>query len=102
MSRKRRDKGRRVKDKHPSDDEEEEQGEQGEETIPKQGKVAFVAEALADAITSAGQESGKASADIATAKRRCIECGNKMRLKDKNADLKRRLEELEEKHKYTN
>ena len=26
-------------------------------------------------------------------KRRCIECGNKMRLKDENADLKRRLGE---------
>ena len=74
MSRKRRDKGRRVKDKHPSDDEEEEQGEQGEETIPKQGKAASVAEALADmqaeleaqsAIPSAGKENGKASVDSA-------------------------------------
>ena len=32
----------------PSDNEEEEEGEQGEETIPKQGKAASVAEALAD------------------------------------------------------
>ena len=48
--------------------------EQGEETIPKQGKAAPVAEALADtqaeleaqsAIPSAGKESGKASADSA-------------------------------------
>ena len=67
-------KGGTLKDKHPSDDEEEEQGEQGEETIPKQGKAASVAEALADtqaeleaqsAIPSAGKESGKASEDSA-------------------------------------
>ena len=60
--------------KHPSDNEEGEQGEQGEETIPKQGKAASVAEALADtqaelevqsAIPSAGKESGKESADSA-------------------------------------
>ena len=37
------------KDKYPSDnEEEEEEGEQGEETIPKQGNPASVAEALAD------------------------------------------------------
>ena len=41
-------KGGARKDKHPSDNEEEEQGEQGEETIPKQGKAASVAESLAD------------------------------------------------------
>ena len=41
-------KGGACKDKHPSDNDEEEQGEQGEETIPKQGKAASVAEALAD------------------------------------------------------
>ena len=36
-------------DKYSSDnEEEEEEGEQGEETIPKQGKAASVAEALAD------------------------------------------------------
>ena len=77
LSRKRQDKGRRVQDKHPSDDEEEEEGEQGEETIPKQGKAASVAEALADtqaelevqsAIPSAGKESGKESADSAKIK----------------------------------
>ena len=71
LSRKRRTKGGERKHKHPSDDEEEE-GEQGEETIPKQGKAASVAEALADtqaeleaqsAIPSAGKESGKESAD---------------------------------------
>ena len=33
---------------YPSDDEEEEEGEQGGETIPKQGKALSVAEALAD------------------------------------------------------
>ena len=58
-------KGGGRKDKHPSDNVEEE-GEQGEETIPKQGKAASVAEALADtqaeleaqsAISSAGKES---------------------------------------------
>ena len=62
------------KDKHPSDDEEEEEGEQGEETIPKQGKASSVAEALADtqaeleeqsAIRSAGKGSGKECADSA-------------------------------------
>ena len=67
-------KGGERKDKHLSDDGEEEEGEQGEETIPKQGKAASVAEALADtqaeleaqsAIPSAGKESGKASADSA-------------------------------------
>ena len=67
-------KGGARKDKHPSDNEEEEQGEQGEETIPKQGKAASVAEALADtqseleaqsAIPSAGKESGKESVDSA-------------------------------------
>ena len=56
----------------PSDDEEVEQGEQGKKTIPKQGKAASVAEALADtqaeleaqsAIPSAGKESCKESAD---------------------------------------
>ena len=66
-------KGGGRKDKHPSDNVEEE-GEQGEETIPKQGKAASVAEALADtqaeleaqsAIPFAGKESGKASADSA-------------------------------------
>ena len=64
-------KGGACKDKHPSDDDEE---EQGEDIIPKQGKAASVAEALADtqaeleaqsAIPSAGKESGKASADSA-------------------------------------
>ena len=73
-------KGGACKDKHPSDDEEEEQGEQGEETMPKQGKAASVAEALADtqaeletqrAIPSAGKESGKASADSAKPQRDC-------------------------------
>ena len=67
-------KGGARKDKHPSDNEEEEEEEQGEETIPKQGKVASVAEALADtqaeleaqsAIPFAGKESGKESADSA-------------------------------------
>ena len=57
--------------KHPSDDEEEEQGEQGGETIPKQGKAGSVAEALADAIPSAGKESGKASADSAKPQSDC-------------------------------
>ena len=72
LSRKRRDKGRRAK----TNTLEEEEGEQGEETIPKpwQGKAASVAEALADmhaelevqsAIPSAGKESGKESADSA-------------------------------------
>ena len=32
-------KGGARKDKHPSDNEEEDEGEQGEETIPKQGKL---------------------------------------------------------------
>ena len=41
-------KGGARKDRHPSDDEEEVEGEQGEETIPKQGKAVSVAEALAD------------------------------------------------------
>ena len=41
-------KGGACKDKRPSDDEEEEEGEQWEETIPKQWKAASVAEALAD------------------------------------------------------
>ena len=71
-------KGGARKDKHPSDDEEEKEGEQGEETIPKPGVAASVAEALSDmqaeleaqsAIPSAGKdsakESGKASADSA-------------------------------------
>ena len=62
------------KDKHPSDNEEEEEGEQGGETFPKQGKAASVAEALTDtqaeleaqsAIPSSGKESGKESADSA-------------------------------------
>ena len=51
MSRRRRNatKGGARKDKPPSDyEEEEEEGEQEEETIPKQGKAASVAEALAD------------------------------------------------------
>ena len=78
MSRKRRPadgtKGAARKVKYPSDNESEEEGEQGEETIPKQGKAASVAEALADtqaeleaqsAIPSAGKESGKESADSA-------------------------------------
>ena len=65
-------KGCAHKDKHPSDEDEEEEGEQGEETIPIQGKASSVAEALADtqaeleaqsAIPSAGKESGKESAD---------------------------------------
>ena len=65
-------KGGARKDKHPSVNDEEEVGEQGEETIPKQGKAASVAEALADtqakleaqsAIPSAGKESGKESVD---------------------------------------
>ena len=69
-----RTKGCERKDKHPSDDEKEEEGEQGEETIPKQGKASSVADALADkqaeleaqsAIPSAGKESGKESADSA-------------------------------------
>ena len=98
MSRKRRDKlptkCGACKDKQPSDDDEEEQGEQGEETIPKQVKAASVAEALAD--TQAELE-----AQLAKCNSRCIECGNKMRLKDESADLKRRLEELEEKHKFS-
>ena len=70
------------KDKYPSDngEEEEEEGEQGEETIPKQGKAASVAEALADtlaelevqsAIPSAGKESCKESADSAKLQRDC-------------------------------
>ena len=76
---KRRDKGRRAQRQIPfwvgSDNEEEEaEGEQGEETIPKQGKAASVAEALADtqaelkaqsALPSAGKESGTDSADSA-------------------------------------
>ena len=108
-------KGGARKDKHRSDDEEEEGGEQGEETIPKQGKASSVAEALADtqaeleaqsAIPSTGKESGKESEDStkqqsdgalnAGIKRRSEDT---QRLKDENADLKRRLEELEEKHK---
>ena len=73
-------KGGARKDKHPSDDEEEGGGEQGEETIPKQGKAASVAEALADtlaelevqsAIPSAGKESCKESADSAKLQRDC-------------------------------
>ena len=40
----------------PSDDEEEEEGEHGEETIPKQGKAASVAEALAASDTQAELE----------------------------------------------
>ena len=61
-------KGGARRDKHTSDDEEEEEGEEGEETIPKQGKAASVAEALADtqaereaqnAISSAGKEDGR-------------------------------------------
>ena len=69
------------KDKYPSDnEEEEEEGDQGEETIPKQGKAASVAEALADtqaeleaqsAIPSAGKESGKESADSAKLESDC-------------------------------
>ena len=70
-------KGCARKDKHPSDNEEEEEGEQGEETIPKQGKAASVAESLADmqaelevqsAIPSTGKDSGKESADSAKLK----------------------------------
>ena len=63
------------KDKYPSDnEEEEEEEEQGKETIPKQGKTASVAEALADtqaeleaqsAIPSSGKESRKESVDSA-------------------------------------
>ena len=41
-------KGGMRKDKNPSDNEEEDEGEKGEETISKQGKAASVAEALAD------------------------------------------------------
>ena len=44
------------KDKYPFDNEEEEEGEQGEETIPKQGKAASVAEALAASDTQAELE----------------------------------------------
>ena len=67
-------KGGARKDKPPSDYEEEEEGEQGEETIPKQGKASSFAEALANtqaeleaqsAIPSAGKESGKESVDSA-------------------------------------
>ena len=104
-------------DKPPSDDEEqeEEEEEEGEETIPKQGKASSVAESLADtraeleaqsAIPSAGKESGKESEDSAKTQgdgalkavmiRRSEEA---QRLKDENADLKRRLEALEEKQK---
>ena len=103
MSRRRRNatKGGARKDKPPSDyEEEEEEGEQGEETIPKQGKASSVAEALA------GKESGKESADSAKTQsdgalkavmiRRSEEA---QRLKDENAGLKRQLEALEEKHK---
>ena len=64
-------KGGARKDKPPSDyEEEEEEGEQGEETIPKQGKASSVAEALADtqaeleaqsAIPSAGKERDRKS-----------------------------------------
>ena len=112
MSRRRRNatKGGARKDKPPSDyEEEEEEGEQGEETIPKQGKAASVAEALADtqaeleaqsAIPSAGKESGKESADSAKLQSYgALNEVKKMRLKDENADLQRKLEELEEKHK---
>ena len=72
-------------DKHPPDDDDDEEGEQGEETIPKQGNAASVAEALADrqaeleaqsAIPSAGKERGKESA-----KQRCIECCNKTQIR---------------------
>ena len=99
----------------PSEDKEEQEGEQREETIPKQGKAASVAEALADtqaeleeqsAIPSAGKESGKESADSAkpqskgalneVIKRRSEDPQS---LKDESADLKRSFEELEEKHK---
>ena len=118
MSRRRRNatKGGARKDKPPSDyEEEEEEGEQGEQTIPKQGKASSVAEALADtqaeleaqiAIPSAGKKSGKESADSAKTQsdgalkavmiRRSEEA---QRLKDENADFKRRLEALEEKQK---
>ena len=118
MSRRKRNvpKGGARKDKPPSDDEEqEEEEEQGEETIPKHGKASSVAEALADtqaelealsAIPSAGKESGKESEDSAKTQsdgalkaimiRRSEEA---QRLKDENADLKRRLEALEEKQK---
>ena len=72
----------------PSDNEAEERGEQGEKTIPKQGKASSVAEASAD--TQAELETQKVI-------KRWSE--DAQRLKDENADLKRRLEELEEKHK---
>ena len=58
-------KGGARKDKHPFDNDDDDEGEQGEETIPKQGKASSVAEALADtqakleaqsAIPSAGKE----------------------------------------------
>ena len=62
-------KGGARNDKHPCDnEEEEEEREQGEETVPKQGKAVSAVEALADtqaeleaqsAIPSAGKESGK-------------------------------------------
>ena len=67
-------KGGARKDKHPSDVEEEEEAEQGEDSIPKQGKASSVAEALADmqakleeqsAIPSTSKESGKESVDSA-------------------------------------
>ena len=67
LSRKQRDKGWRAQ-RHPSGDDEKEEGEQGKETSPKQRKISSVAEAVADtqakleaqsAIPSAGMESGK-------------------------------------------
>ena len=67
-------KGGARKDKHPFDNDDDAEGEQGEETIPKQGKASSVAEALADtqakleaqsAIPSAGKEIGKESAESA-------------------------------------
>ena len=100
------------KDKHPSDDdEEEEDGEQGEETIPKQGKSSSVAEALADtqaeleaqnAISSAGKESAdsaKLQSDCSLKVVMIRQSEEAQRLEDENADLKRRLEALEEKQK---
>ena len=65
------------KDKHPSDNEEEEGGEQGEEIIPKRGKAASVAAdtqaelEAQSAMPSAGKESGKESADSAKLQSDC-------------------------------
>ena len=55
-------KGNARKNKHPSDNEEEEEKEQGEETIAKQGKAASVAEALADTQAELEEQSAIPSA----------------------------------------